>query len=137
MLEEIEKRGVKMAASMIPIKPADPNFKSFVINVLPRCVEAGIGVLVMKTLAYGRFFGGNQSWQRTEVSRKPVIPKVISLDAFLWLCMVSACHLPCQRYGKCSTGFSKCCHSARNMELEPSRTSETDRCISPLRWSRS
>ncbi len=39
MLEEIEKRGMKMAASMIPINPADPHFKSFVTNVLPRKVR--------------------------------------------------------------------------------------------------
>ncbi len=96
MLEEIEKRGVKMAASMIPVNPADPHFKSFVTNVLPRCVEAGIGVLAMKTLAYGRFFGGNQGWRRTEVSLKPVIPEVISLEdafGFAWslpvTCLVS------------------------------------------------
>ena len=96
MLEEIEKRGVKMAASMIPINPADSNFKSFVTNVLPRCVETGISVLATKTLAYGRFFGGNQGWRRTEVSLKPVIPEVISLEdafGFAWsltvTCLVS------------------------------------------------
>lgn len=96
MLEEIENRGVRMAAAMMPINPADPHFDSFITNVLPRCVESGIGVLAMKTLVYGRFFGGNQGWRRTEVSLEPVIPDVISLEeafGFAWslpvTCLVS------------------------------------------------
>ena len=96
MLEEIEKRGVKMNASMIPVNPADPHFKSFITNVLPKCVESGIGVLAMKTLAYGRFFGRNEGWRRTEVSLEPLIPDVISLEeafGFAWslpvTCLVS------------------------------------------------
>ena len=87
MLEEIKKRGVKMAASQMPVNPADPHFESFVTHVVPKCVEAGIGVLAMKTLAYGRFFGGNKGWQRTEVSVKPIIPGVLSVEdvfGFVW-----------------------------------------------------
>jgi len=96
LLEEIEARGVKMDAAMIPVNPADPHFKSFIMNVLPKCVEAGIGVLAMKTLAYGRLLGGNQGWRRTEVSLEPAIPDVISLEeafGFAWslpvTCLVS------------------------------------------------
>ena len=87
MLEEIKKRGVKMAASQMPVNPADPHFESFVTHVVPKCVEAGIGVLAMKTLAYGRFFGGNKGWRRTEVSVKPAIPAVLSVEdvfGFVW-----------------------------------------------------
>jgi len=87
MLEEVEKRGVKMTASQMPINPADPHFESFVTHVAPRCVAAGIGVLAMKTLAYGRFFGGNKGWRRTEVSVRPVIPNVLSVAdvfGFVW-----------------------------------------------------
>lgn len=87
MLEEIKKLGVKMTASQMPVNPADPHFESFVTHVLPKCVEAGIGVLAMKTLAYGRFFGGNKGWQRTEVSVKPIIPAVLSVEdvfGFVW-----------------------------------------------------
>ena len=87
MLDEIKKRGVKMAASQMPVNPADPHFESFVIHVVPKCVEAGIGVLAMKTLAYGRFFGGNNGWRRTEVSIKPAIPDVLSVEdvfGFVW-----------------------------------------------------
>ncbi|MDJ0913809.1 MAG: aldo/keto reductase, partial [Desulfobacterales bacterium] len=87
MLEEIKKQGVKMTASQMPVNPADPHFESFVTHVVPRCVKAGIGVLAMKTLAYGRFFGGNKGWQRTEVSVKPIIPAILSVEdvfGFVW-----------------------------------------------------
>ena len=87
MLEEIKKRGVKMTSVQMPINPADPHFNSFVTHVLPKCVEAGIGVLAMKTLAYGRFFGGNKGWCRTDVSVKPAIPTVLSVEdvfGFVW-----------------------------------------------------
>ncbi len=87
MLEEIDKRGVKMTASQMPVNPADPHFESFVTHVVPKCSEAGIGVLAMKTLAYGRFFGGNKGWRRTDVSVKPVIPAALSMEdvfGFVW-----------------------------------------------------
>jgi len=87
MLEEVKKQGVKMTSSQMPVNPADPNYKSFVTHVVPKCVEADIGVLAMKTLAYGRFFGGNKGWQRTEVSVKPLIPAVLSVEdvfGFVW-----------------------------------------------------
>jgi len=87
MLEELRKRAVKMAASQMPVNPADPHFESFVTHVVPKCVEAGIGVLAMKTLAYGRFFGGNKGWRRTGVSVKPAIPAVLSVEdvfGFVW-----------------------------------------------------
>ncbi len=87
MLEEIKKQGVKMDASQMPINPADPHFESFITNVVPKCVKEGIGVLAMKTLAYGRFFGGNKGWQRTQVSVKPIIPAVLSMEdvlGFVW-----------------------------------------------------
>jgi len=87
MLEEIKKRGVKMSASQMPVNPADPHFESFVTHVVPKCVEAGIGVLAMKTLADGRFFGGNKGWRRKHVSVKPIIPAVLSVEdvfGFVW-----------------------------------------------------
>jgi len=87
MLEEAQKRGVKMNASQMPVNPADPHYESFVTHVVPKCLEAGIGVLAMKTLAYGRFFGGNKGWRRTEVSVKPIIPAVLSVEdvfGFVW-----------------------------------------------------
>ena len=87
MLEECKKRGIRMAAAQMPVNPADPHYDSFVTHVVPKCVEEGIGVLAMKTLAYGRFFGGNKGWRRTDVSVKPTIPVVLSLEdvfGFVW-----------------------------------------------------
>jgi aryl-alcohol dehydrogenase-like predicted oxidoreductase len=71
----------------MPVNPADPHYKSFITHVVPTCVEAGIGILAMKTLAYGRFFGGSNGWLHTDVSVKPAIPKVLSLEdvfGFVW-----------------------------------------------------
>lgn len=76
-----------MASSQMPINPADPHYDSFVTNVVPKCVEAGIGVLAMKSLAYGRFFGGNNGWLRKNVNLKPIVPSVLSLEdvfGFVW-----------------------------------------------------
>lgn len=87
MLEEIKKQGIKMTSSQMPVNPADPHFDSFITNVVPKCVEADIGILAMKTLAYGRFFGGNKGWVRTNVSIKPAIPAVLSIEdvfGFVW-----------------------------------------------------
>ncbi|MDJ0915705.1 MAG: hypothetical protein QNI95_19225, partial [Desulfobacterales bacterium] len=87
MLEELKKRGVKMVSSQMPVNPADPHYESFVTHVVPKCVKAGIGVLAMKTLADGRFFGGNKGWRRTNVSVKPIIPAILSVEdvfGFVW-----------------------------------------------------
>jgi aryl-alcohol dehydrogenase-like predicted oxidoreductase len=87
MLEELKKRGVKMASSQMPVNPADPHYESFITHVVPKCVEAGIGVPAMKTLADGRFFGGNAGWRRTHVSVKPIIPVILSVEdvlGFVW-----------------------------------------------------
>lgn len=87
MLEEIKKHGVRMNASQMPINPADPHYDSFITNVVPKFVKEGIGILAMKSLAYGRFFGGNKGWRRTNVSVKPIIPEVLSVEdalGFVW-----------------------------------------------------
>lgn len=87
MLDEMKKRGVKMVSSQMPVNPADPHYESFVTHIVPRCVEEGIGVLAMKTLADGRFFGGNRGWRRTHVSVKPIIPTILSVEdvfGFVW-----------------------------------------------------
>jgi aryl-alcohol dehydrogenase-like predicted oxidoreductase len=87
MLEEIKKRDVKMTASQMPINPADPHYESFITHVVPKCVKAEIGILAMKTLADGRFFGGNRGWRRTHVSVKPIIPAILSVEdvfGFVW-----------------------------------------------------
>lgn len=93
MLEEIDRLGVKMVSAQMPINPADPHYESYILNVLPKCVEAGIGVLGMKSLAWGRFFGGNIGWLRSNVTVKPIVPDILSIEdvfGFVWSLPVSA-----------------------------------------------
>jgi len=93
MIAEAQKRGISFDAAQMPVNPADPHFDSFVLNVLPQCVAAGIGVLGMKSLAWGRFFGGNRGWRRMDASVEPVVPARLSLEevfGFVWSLPVSS-----------------------------------------------
>jgi uncharacterized protein len=47
-------------ACQLPVNVADPSYESFVDGVVPRLVERKVGVLAMKTLGNGGFFGGSQ-----------------------------------------------------------------------------
>lgn len=92
ILQHTRRRGVSVTAAQLPVNPADPHHRSFVTQVLPRCVEAGIGVLAMKSLAFGRFFGRVTGWQRTGVSLEPIVPGVLSLEdvfGYVWSLPVS------------------------------------------------
>jgi len=73
-----------------PVNVADVHYKSFVLNVLPIVVERNMGVIAMKTLANGGFFGGSTHGQH---GNKPlVIPNRISIEDaiyFAWSLPVS------------------------------------------------
>ena len=47
----------------MPINIADPSYSSFIKQVMPKLVEKNIGVLAMKSLANGGFFGGSSHGQ--------------------------------------------------------------------------
>ena len=47
----------------MPINCADPSYESFILNVLPTLVERNIGVLAMKTLSNGGFFGAESHFK--------------------------------------------------------------------------
>jgi aryl-alcohol dehydrogenase-like predicted oxidoreductase len=47
----------------MPINCADPSYKSFVLNVLPELTRRGMGVIAMKTLSNGGFFGGSKQFK--------------------------------------------------------------------------
>ncbi len=49
----LEKYSDDLDALQFPINCIDPHFQSFVKRVLPRALEKNLGVLAMKTLAYG------------------------------------------------------------------------------------
>ena len=63
----------------MPVNVLDPGYESFVERVLPELTKRRIGVLAMKTLANGRFFGG-------------VVPERVSLSealSFAWSLPIS------------------------------------------------
>jgi aryl-alcohol dehydrogenase-like predicted oxidoreductase len=47
----------------MPINCADPSYKSFVLNVLPELTRRDMGVIAMKTLSNGGFFGGSKQFK--------------------------------------------------------------------------
>ncbi|MBE83298.1 MAG: aldo/keto reductase [Gemmatimonadetes bacterium] len=49
-------------AAQLPINCADPSFESFVLIVLPELVRRKMGVLAMKSLSNGGFFGGDKQF---------------------------------------------------------------------------
>ena len=85
MLERTKDMDVFTTCQM-PINVLDPNYESFITNVLPKVVERGISPLAMKTLAFGNFF-------KIEGHEKDhVIPERVSVqDAihFVWSLPVS------------------------------------------------
>ena len=74
----------------MPINVADVSYKSFVRTVLPKLVDRDIGIIAMKTLANGGFFGGSNHGQHGNKPR--VVPNRISIrDAlyFAWSLPIS------------------------------------------------
>ncbi|MFY0650853.1 MAG: aldo/keto reductase [Cyclobacteriaceae bacterium] len=74
----------------MPINCFDPNYKSFLNNVLPTLVDRKMGVLAMKTLSNGGFFGGKTHFVKGENPR--LIPEVLSVKEaihFVWSLPVS------------------------------------------------
>lgn len=74
----------------MPINVADVSYKSFVRTVLPKLVERDVGIIAMKTLANGGFFGGSNHGQHGNKPR--VVPNRISIrDAlyFAWSLPIS------------------------------------------------
>lgn len=69
----------------MPINLADPSYQSFIEGVVPRAVERQMGVLAMKTLANGGFFGGSQHGEHGD-NPKLVPDRVSVADAirFVW-----------------------------------------------------
>lgn len=53
MLETAKRHGFHFDAVQMPLNPMDAHFRSFGKLVLPKLVEAGIGVLAMKSMADG------------------------------------------------------------------------------------
>lgn len=74
----------------MPVNLADPSYESFIKGVLPTLVERKIGVLAMKTLANGGFFGGSTHGEHGD-NPKLVPNRVTIAEAihFVWSLPVS------------------------------------------------
>ncbi len=74
----------------MPINCFDPNYKSFINNVLPTLVDRNMGIIAMKTLGNGGFFGGTRHFQGGDNPR--IVPKVATVQEalhFVWSLPVS------------------------------------------------
>jgi aryl-alcohol dehydrogenase-like predicted oxidoreductase len=92
MLEHVKKRGLPVATAQMPINLVDPHYASFTTNVIKPCIEHGMGILAMKTLAFGRLLGKNLGWQRNDVQLTPIVPELVSLEqalGYVWSLPVS------------------------------------------------
>ncbi len=80
-------------ATQMPINVIDANLDHFINTVLPVAIEAKLGILAMKTMSDGRFFGkktqkSNVVWE----TDNPAIPNCISIKEalyFVWSLPVS------------------------------------------------
>ncbi|CAN5376183.1 aldo/keto reductase [soil metagenome] len=88
-LRMLEKTEVMQTCQM-PINAFDPNYKSFINNVLPRLVEKNIAPIAMKTLANGGFFGGTRHFYGGD--NPTIVPNKLSVKealSFTWSLPVS------------------------------------------------
>jgi uncharacterized protein len=88
-LRVLEKTDIFDTCQM-PMNVADPSHESFISHVLPILAERNIGVIAMKSLANGGFFGGRAHMQHGPHPR--VVPNRISIEEalhFVWSLPVS------------------------------------------------
>ncbi len=73
-----------------PVNVADVSYKSFTRTVMPTVVERNMGMIAMKTLANGGFFGGSSHGQHG--NRPRVVPNRLTIEEalhFVWSLPVS------------------------------------------------
>lgn len=74
----------------MPVNCFDSTYKSFINNVLPTLVDRNMGILAMKTLSNGGFFGGTRHF--TGGDNPKLVPDILSLQEalhFVWSLPVS------------------------------------------------
>ena len=80
-LRMLEKSDTMQACQM-PVNAFDPNYKSFINNVMPQLIEKNIAPIAMKTLANGGFFGGTSHFMH---GNKPkIVPNVLTVEEALY-----------------------------------------------------
>ena len=88
-LRVLEKSDIFDTCQM-PINIADPSYSSFIKQVLPQLIERNIGVIAMKSLANGGFFGGSSHGQHG--NNPKIVPNRVSIAeavSFAWSMPVS------------------------------------------------
>lgn len=85
----LEKTDIFETCQM-PINCFDPSQKSFVNNVMPTLVDRKMGILAMKTLSNGGFFGGKTHFVKGDNPK--LVPDVLSVKEaihFVWSLPIS------------------------------------------------
>jgi aryl-alcohol dehydrogenase-like predicted oxidoreductase len=91
VLERLKQRNIQVNTVQMPINVADPSYsRSFILQVLPKALEAGLGVIAMKTLANGGFFGGAEGLPGNNPKIIPDRMTVSDALHFVWSLPVSA-----------------------------------------------
>ncbi|MEX2566654.1 MAG: aldo/keto reductase [Cyclobacteriaceae bacterium] len=88
-LRMLESTDILQACQM-PINAFDPNYKSFINNVLPKLLEMKMAPMAMKTLANGGFFGGTSHFNHG--GNPKIIPNSLSIEEavhFSWSLPIS------------------------------------------------
>lgn len=89
-IKMLEKTDIFDVCQM-PVNAVDPNYSSFILDVMPKLVARNMGIVVIKSLGGGSFFATSprlQSWNIQD----PVIPARISIRQaleFVWSLPVS------------------------------------------------
>lgn len=81
-LRMLESTDDVMQTCQMPVNAFDPNYKSFINNVLPELAEKNIAPLAMKTLANGGFFGGTRHFMHGD--KPKIIPGRLSVAEALY-----------------------------------------------------
>ena len=77
----------------MPINVVDANHDHFINAVLPKALDRNLGILAMKTMADGRFFGKKIANDRVQwETDQPIVPDKLSIKEalyFVWSLPVS------------------------------------------------
>ncbi len=85
----LEKTDILETCQM-PINCFDPNYKSFINNVLPTLIKRDMAIIAMKTLSNGGFFGGTRHFYGGDNPK--IVPNVATVQEalhFVWSLPVS------------------------------------------------
>ncbi len=84
MLQRLDELGIDLDTCQLPVSLCDYHYDSFTVKVLPKLLEKGYGIIAMKTLANGQFFGRIDGWAKKGRSKpEQLIPGRVSLEEAL------------------------------------------------------